>query len=76
MAAMQKKTEISRRGFLTSAAAGTAALATGSSSLKAAGNPENQPPNVADWSKVLGNGVEEKAYGLPSEFEKVQGGRD
>ncbi len=35
-----------------------------------ADNPQNQPPNVPDWSKTLGDGVAVRAYGLPSKHEK------
>jgi sulfane dehydrogenase subunit SoxC len=66
-----------RRGFLTRAAAGGAAVAAASSGAlaqgpqaAAAGNPKNLPPNVPDWSKVLGDGVAAKPYGTPSKFEK------
>ncbi|HEX7075474.1 MAG TPA: sulfite dehydrogenase [Hyphomicrobiaceae bacterium] len=34
-----------------------------------AGNPENLPPNVPEWSKVLGDGVDARPYGMPSKFE-------
>ena len=33
------------------------------------GNPANQPPNVPDWSRSLGDGVAVRAYGKPSSFE-------
>ena len=33
------------------------------------GNPANQPPNVPDWSKVIGDGVAVRAYGKPSKHE-------
>jgi len=69
MARAQKKTNISRRGFLSSAAAGGAALAAGANPLQAA-NPENMAPNVPDWSRYLGAGVVDQPYGMPSEFEK------
>jgi len=32
-------------------------------------NPENQAPNVPDWSRYLGDGVAERPYGKPSAFE-------
>jgi len=34
------------------------------------GNPANQPPNVPDWTRNLGEGVAVRSYGKPSEFEK------
>ncbi len=68
MAGTQKKSNISRRGFLSSAVAGSAALVAGSNPLQAA-NPENMAPNVPDWSRYLGAGVADQPYGMPSEFE-------
>lgn len=61
----------SRRAFLRAGlAAGGAAL--GGNALTASqepGNPANQPPNVPDWSRVLGDGVAVRAYGTPSKYE-------
>ena len=34
------------------------------------GNPDNLPPNIPEWSKVLGDGVAANPYGKPSKFEK------
>ena len=66
-----------RRGFLKTALAGgaLAASATGAAIAQqrpapAGGNPKNLPPNVPDWSKVLGDGVAAHPYGQPSKFEK------
>jgi sulfane dehydrogenase subunit SoxC len=61
----------SRRGFLSGAAAVGGTLATAGLIRPAAaqGDPENQPPNVADWSRYLGEGVDARPYGTPSEFE-------
>ena len=60
-----------RRAFLGAGlAAGGAAL--GGSALGAPqgpGNPANLPPNVADWSKVIGDGVAVRAYGKPSSMK-------
>ena len=70
MAQADKPIELSRRGFLSKAVAGSAALAASSNATLAAGNPENQPPNVPDWSKELGEGVDASPYGVPSEHEK------
>ena len=47
----------------------------GAAGLVAAGpaiaeNPKNQPHNVADWTRSLGDGVGVRAYGNPSKFEK------
>ena len=60
---------LNRRAILKSAAAGSAAMVAGAAGAQGAGNPENQPPNVPDWSKSLGEGVDARPYGKPSEFE-------
>lgn len=60
---------LSRRKFLSSAAAGGGVLAATSMGVHAAGNRENLPPNVAEASKILGEGVDARPYGTPSEFE-------
>ncbi|WP_315721987.1 MULTISPECIES: sulfite dehydrogenase [unclassified Bradyrhizobium] len=59
----------SRRGFLT-AAGGLAATALASQARAGAGNPANQPPNVPEWTRTLGEGVAVRPYGKPSKFEK------
>ena len=64
------KLNAGRRGFLKSAAAlGGAAAVSGLGGANAAGSPENLPPNVPDWSKSLGDGVDAQVYGQPSKFE-------
>ncbi|MBI5111698.1 MAG: sulfite dehydrogenase [Rhodovulum sp.] len=66
---------LSRRSLLGSGLAlGGAAVAgaTGATEVARAaegGNPANLPPNVADWSKVLGDGVAVRPYGKPSKHE-------
>ncbi len=55
-----------RRHFLAGAA-GLAGTLAGGSAL--AGNPKNLPPNVPEWSRVLGDGVGVRAYGKPSKHE-------
>lgn len=70
MAQHPPKSSLTRRRFLASAAAGSSALAATSLGVRAAGNPENLPPNVAEASKILGEGVDARPYGTPSEFEK------
>jgi sulfane dehydrogenase subunit SoxC len=63
----------SRRAFLGAAAGGLAVGATAAHAADpakiAAGNPKNLPPNVPDWSKVLGDGVAAHPYGKPSKYE-------
>src|SRR5450759_1954867 len=60
------KTKASRRRFLAGAAGLAAAGATGAR----ANNVKNLPPNVADWTRSLGDGVGVRAYGNPSKYEK------
>ena len=65
----------SRRAFLGTAAGGIVAgagLADAADTAKVAtsANPKNLPPNVPDWTKVLGDGVATHPYGKPSKFEK------
>ncbi len=58
----------SRRGFLTGAAGlGGAALLGAPNAL--AGDPQNLPPNIPDWTRTLGDGVAVRAYGKPSKHE-------
>ncbi len=62
----------SRRGFLL--AGGAAALTA--PALAAEPNPANLPPNVANWTKMLGEGVASRTYGKPAKFEAHIGRRD
>jgi sulfane dehydrogenase subunit SoxC len=62
----------SRRSFLRAGlAAGGAAGFAGlvKAAPPAAGNATNQPPNVPEWSRVLGDGVAVRTYGSPSKYE-------
>ncbi len=62
----------SRRGFLAAGLATAAVGVTGARAAdvtKAAANAKNLPPNVADWSRSLGDGVADHPYGKPSKFE-------
>ena len=59
----------SRRSFLA-AGAGVAATMLAKPAAAEAGNPANQPPNVPEWTKSLGEGVAVRPYGKPSKFEK------
>ena len=62
----------SRRGFLAAGLATAAVGVTGAQAAdvkKASANAKNLPPNVADWSRSLGDGVADHPYGKPSKFE-------
>jgi sulfane dehydrogenase subunit SoxC len=59
----------SRRRFLTAAAGLGGAAMAGVADRALAGNPKNLPPNVPEWSRVLGDGVAVRPYGKPSKFE-------
>src|SRR5690606_2509700 len=62
----------SRRALLRSGLATLGGVALGGPAAFAegvAGNPANQPPNIPDWSRYLGEGVAVRAYGKPSEHE-------
>ena len=61
-----RTTAPSRRGFLATVAGAGAALAGAPAS---AGNPNNLPPNVPEWTRVLGDGVAVRPYGKPSRHE-------
>ncbi|WP_038948988.1 molybdopterin-dependent oxidoreductase, partial [Bradyrhizobium genomosp. III] len=65
---MSKMDSQSRRSFLA-AGAGVAATMLARPAA-AGGNPANQPPNVPEWTKSLGEGVAVRPYGKPSNFEK------
>ncbi len=58
----------SRRAVL--AAAGGLAASALAKPAAAASNPANQPPNVPEWTRNLGEGVAVRPYGKPSKFEK------
>lgn len=61
----------SRRSILRAGIAAGGALLAGPAlaAPRGHGNPANQPPNVADWSKLMGDGVAVRAYGKPSKHE-------
>ena len=63
------KPAASRRAVLRAALAAGGAAALGHPALAGAGNPANQPPNVPDWTRYLGDGVAIRAYGKPSKHE-------
>jgi len=57
---------LSRRNVLRF---GLAAAVATSAAPAHAGDPKNLPPNVADWSRHLGDGVAVRKYGKPSRHE-------
>jgi sulfane dehydrogenase subunit SoxC len=57
-----------RRGFL--AGLGGALAGAALHPKFAAAASENLPPNVPEWTKMLGFGVAERPYGIPSKHEK------
>lgn len=60
----------SRRDFLRKGLiAGGAAAFAGPAAAMPGGNAANQPPNIPDWTKTLGDGVAVRAYGKPSKHE-------
>lgn len=66
----KSRVDSARRALLKAGlAAGGVAVAGAPVLARAAGNPANQAPNVPDWSHHLGDGVEARPYGKPSEFE-------
>ena len=59
-------TRATRRRFLV----GAAGLAATGASATRAENANNLPPNIAGWTRRLGEGVGVRAYGNPSKYEK------
>lgn len=63
---MTDTTFTTRRRFL----GGAAGLAAAGLTAARADNAKNLPPNVANWTRQLGEGVGVRAYGVPSKYEK------
>ena len=61
------KKRTSRRKFLVGAASLAAGAGTGAARAETS---KNQPPNIAGWTRNLGEGVGVRAYGQPSKYEK------
>jgi sulfane dehydrogenase subunit SoxC len=59
----------SQRGLLRAAGGGAASLASTGGIAQAAGNAENQTPNMPKWSRSLGPGVIEETYASRSRHE-------
>ena len=66
MADPNDATGTTRRRFIV----GAAGLAAGSTVDARADNAKNLPPNIADWTRQLGEGVGVRPYGNPSKYEK------
>lgn len=56
-------------GGLAAAGLGSAIARAEAPKTPPAGDPKNLPPNVAEHTKVLGEGVAARPYGKPSKFE-------
>ncbi|MFL6797406.1 MAG: sulfite dehydrogenase [Xanthobacteraceae bacterium] len=60
----------SRRSFLGATLAGASGgVLVDPRPAMPADNPANQPPNVPEWSRFLGEGVAQRVYGRPSKHE-------
>ena len=60
--------KVSRRKLLTGGAA-LGGLVAGSAAARAAGTPDPLITEIQDWNRYLGDGVDARPYGTPSEFE-------
>ena len=56
-----------RRHFLV----GAAGLAAAGAADARADNLKNLPPNVADWTRQLGEGVGVRSYGIPPNTKRM-----
>jgi len=64
--------KLNRRGFLRGSLTAVGGVAAGTLAGRnaAAANPQNVAPNVPDWTRYLGAGVDAAPYGMPPEGEK------
>ncbi|MEZ5880325.1 MAG: sulfite dehydrogenase [Nitratireductor sp.] len=60
--------KVSRRRLLAGGAA-LGGLVAGSTAARAAGTPDPLITEIQDWNRYLGDGVDSRPYGTPSEFE-------
>jgi sulfane dehydrogenase subunit SoxC len=70
---LNAKGSLDRRSFIKSslgAATGLVATSALSPSVSA-GDPENLPPNIPEWSQTLGDDVDASPYGKPSDYEET-----
>ncbi|WP_439604812.1 sulfite dehydrogenase [Shinella sp.] len=63
-------TGLGRRGFLKAGLAGGAAIAAASLPSRAAAN-DPAITELRDWNQFLGEGVDARPYGMPSQFESA-----
>lgn len=61
---------ITRRGVLSAAGLAGASIALPSRGLAQAATPDPAITEVQDWQRRLGDGVDKRAYGTPSKFER------
>ena len=61
--------DLLRRGVALGAASLTGVSGAAGLEARKSGNPANLPPNVADWTHALGEGVGARAYGKPAPQE-------
>jgi sulfane dehydrogenase subunit SoxC len=66
----------SRRAILRAGLAGGAAALAGPAAAADTTANANLPPNVADWTRMLGEGVTVRTYGKPAKYEAHVGRRD
>ena len=72
-----KPKSASRRAALRAGlAGGAAALVAPSIAAAAESDPANLPPNVADWTRMLGEGVGARPYGKRAKYEEHIARRD
>ena len=72
-----KPKSASRRAALRAGlAGGAAALVAPSLAAAAESDPANLPPNVADWTRMLGEGVGARPYGKRAKYEEHIARRD
>jgi sulfane dehydrogenase subunit SoxC len=61
----------SRRKFLGGAAVATGALATGKLVHAQAASPDPLITELQPWQQYLGDGVDARPYGVPSQYEAM-----
>ena len=69
MSSESSRKSLSRRGFLGAAAAAGATAGLGGARAEGQA-PDPMITEVQDWRRYLGDGVDKRPYGVPSQFEK------